>query len=141
MRSNLDTVKAYFEHCVDGKQIDRMDEYFSRDVVVHRPDVDQPIVGLEKFKEAVRVNVIDRYERIQTVFNVEVVAGDVVVVHLKHEASGANTWHGFDVYGKNVTWTALTYFLFDENGMIIEEIVERNELSMAKQLGIISMHS
>ncbi|CAI8781771.1 hypothetical protein EMIT0P12_10943 [Pseudomonas sp. IT-P12] len=40
--------------------------------------------------------------------------------------------------GKSLTWTALTYFRFNEEGKVIEEIVERNELFMAKQLGIIS---
>ena len=31
-------------------------------------------------------------------------------------------------------WTALTYFQFNPEGKVVEEIVERNELFMAKQL-------
>ena len=55
---------------------------------------------------------------------------------LTHKATNANTWMNFDVSGKDVTWTSLTYFRFDDNAMIIEEIVERNELTMAKALGL-----
>lgn len=135
---NLDAVKDYFKYCVDGKNVERVSEYFDVDVVVHRPDCDAPIVGLENFKRALSANVIERYKTIKTTFSKEVVTGDVVVVALTHSATGSNTWHGFNVEGKSLTWTALTYFRFNEEGKVIEEIVERNELFMAKQLGIIS---
>ncbi|WP_347169245.1 ester cyclase [Pseudomonas salmasensis] len=135
---NLETVKNYFKHCVDGKDVERVSEYFDVDVVVHRPDCDAPIGGLENFKRALSANVVERYETIKTSFSKEVVTDDVVVVALTHCATGSNTWHGFNVEGKSLTWTALTYFRFNKEGKVIEEIVERNELFMAKQLGIIS---
>jgi ketosteroid isomerase-like protein len=137
MHKNLETVKNYFANCVDGKAVDRVGEYFADDVIVHRPDVAEPIVGVEKFKHALRSNVTDRYETIKTAFSKEVVTEEVVVVALTHRATGSNVWHGFDVAGKSVTWTALTYFRFNPEGKVVEEIVERNELFMAKQLGII----
>jgi SnoaL-like polyketide cyclase len=137
MHKNLETVRNYFANCVDGKMVERVGEYFSADVVVHRPDVAEPIVGVEKFKDALRKNVTDRYETIKTTFTKEVVTEDVVVVALTHCATGSNVWHGFDVAGRDVTWTALTYFRFNLEGKVVEEIVERNELIMAKQLGII----
>ncbi|MCG8291467.1 ester cyclase [Pseudomonas entomophila] len=136
--NHLETVKKYFKYCVDGKHTDRLSEYFDADVTVHRPDCEAPIRGVENFKRALIENVLDRYESIHTTFSKEIVTGDVVVVHLTHVARGSNTWHGFNVQGKDVTWTALTYFRFNEAGKVIEEIVERNELFMAKQLGIIS---
>ncbi|MNC36552.1 SnoaL-like polyketide cyclase [compost metagenome] len=137
MKSNLDVVKSYFKYCVDGKQTNRVSEFFAEDVVVHRPECAEPIVGVAKFKAALQLHVTDRYESIHTTFQKEIIAGDVVVVALKHEAKGSNTWHGFDVTGKDLSWTALTYFRFNASGKVIEEIVERNELFMAKQLGII----
>ncbi|MBK5395938.1 ester cyclase [Pseudomonas sp. TH39(2020)] len=137
LSNNLDVVKNYFKFCVDGKDVDRVAEFFAEDVVVHRPDCIAPIVGMGPFKKALKLNVTDRYESIHTTFQKEVVAGDVVVVALKHQAKGSNTWHGFDVAGKDLAWTALTYFRFNTEGKIVEEIVERNELFMAKQLGII----
>ena len=88
----------------------------------------EPIVGVEKFKHALRSNVTDRYETIETTFSKEVVTEDVVVVALTHRATGSNVWHGFDVAGKPVTWTALTYFRFNPEGKVVEETVERNEL-------------
>lgn len=137
MNDHLDTVKKYFEVCVDGKDVERVSDYFAEDVIVHRPDCPEPIVGIEKFKHALSANVTDRYDSIRTSFTKEVVAGDVVVVALTHEAKGSNVWHGFDVEGKDVSWTALIYFRFGEDGKVVEEIVERNELHMAKQLGLI----
>ncbi|PWU29659.1 polyketide cyclase [Pseudomonas sp. RW407] len=134
---NLEAVKNYFKYCVDGKDVERVADYFAADVVVHRPDCDAPIRGLENFKRALSENVLDRYETITTRFSKEVVTEDVVVVALTHGATGSNTWHGYEVEGKDVTWTALTYFRFDAQGKVVEEIVERNELFMAKQFGII----
>ena len=135
--NNLATVKKYFKYCVDGKDAQRVDEYFAKDVIIHRPDCDAPIHGIENFKQALIEHVLDRYESIVTTFSKEVVTEDVVVVHLKHVARGSNIWHGFDVHGKDVTWTAMTYFRFNSEGKVVEEIVERNELFMAKQVGII----
>lgn len=135
---NLETVKNYFKYCVDGKDVERVAEYFDTNVIVHRPDCDAPILGVENFKLALAENVTNRYQSTHTTFSKEVVTDDVVVVHLKHVAHGSNTWHGFDVQGKDVTWTALTYFRFNEAGKIVEEIVERNEFFMAKQLGLIN---
>jgi len=135
---NLETVKNYFKYCVDGKDAERVSEYFDADVIVHRPDCDAPIHGLDNFKQALSTNVLDRYQTINTTFTKEIVTNDVVVVALTHFATGSNTWHGFNVEGKSLSWTALTYFRFNEEGKVVEEIVERNELFMAKQLGIIS---
>ena len=42
---NLETVKNYFKYCVDGKDAERVSEYFDADVIVHRPDCDAPIHG------------------------------------------------------------------------------------------------
>jgi len=135
---NLATVKNYFKYCVDGMDVNRVAEYFDANVIVHRPDCDAPIQGVDNFKRALKENVTDRYQSIQTTFSKEIVTDNIVVVHLTHVARGSNTWHGFDVHGKDVTWTALTYFRFNDAGKVVEEIVERNELFMAKQLGIIN---
>ena len=56
----------------------------------------------------------------------------------KISAQRSNTWKGYDVTGKDLSWTSLTYFKFNSDGLIIEEIVERDELSMAQQLGIVN---
>lgn len=134
----LTVINNYFMYCVDGKDVERVGEYFAEDVVVHRPDCSEPLKGLTLFKEMLREHVTDRYESIMTTFQKVVVDDDQVVVGLTHVAKGANTWKGHDVSGKNVTWTSLTYFRFNAEGKIIEEIVERNELNMAKQLGLVS---
>lgn len=131
-------VKAYFKYCVDGKDVERVIKFFDENVVIHRPDCPEPLVGLEVFKKGLRDNVTDRYETIVTTFQKEIVADDQVVVALTHMATGPNTWKGFDASGRYVTRTSLTYFRFNTSEKIVEEIVERNELNMARQLGIVN---
>ncbi|WET39358.1 ester cyclase [Citrobacter enshiensis] len=137
MMTNIEVVKAYFKYCVDGKDVERVSEFFSEDVVNHRPDCPAPLVGLEVFKKGLRDNVTDLYDSIVTTFQKEIVDGDQVVVALTHVARGSNTWKGFNVEGKDVTWTSLTYFRFNNEGKVVEEIVERNELHMSHQLGLV----
>lgn len=134
--TNIDVVKAYFKYCVDGKEVERVGDFFAEDVVIHRPDCPEPLIGLDVFKKGLRANVTDLYDSIVTTFQKEVIAGDQVVVALTHVAKGSNNWKGFDVSGKDVTWTSLTYFRFNDEGKIVEEIVERNELHMSHQLGL-----
>lgn len=137
MSNNVDTVINYFKYCVDGKDVERVSEYFSEDLCILRPDCAEPITTLEQFKMSLSACVVDRYESIETTFQKIMSSEDEVFVALTHVAKGSNTWKGFDVTGKDVTWSALTYFRFNTEGKVVEEIVERNELAMAKQLGIV----
>lgn len=137
MSKNIDTVINYFKYCVDGKDVERVGEYFSDELCIFRPDCEAPITSIEQFKRSLSACVVDRYESIETSFQKIMASEDEVFVALTHVAKGSNTWKGFDVAGKDVTWTALTYFKFNAEGKVVEEIVERNELAMAKQLGIV----
>ena len=132
----VQTIKNYFKYCVDGKATERVGEFFAKDALIYRPDCSEKLKGLTEFEEKLKSCVTERYESLETSFQRIVEDGDQVVVALTHKATNANTWMNFDVSGKDVTWTSLTYFRFDENAMIIEEIVERNELTMAKALGL-----
>lgn len=134
----LATIKNYFAFCVDGKDVERVGEFFAENVMIHRPDCPEPLCGLDIFKKMLREHVTERYESITTTFQKVVVDDKQVVVALTHVAKGSNTWKGQDVTGKDVTWTSLTYFCFNNEGKVVEEIVERNELHMAKQLGLVA---
>ncbi|MCG9661242.1 ester cyclase [Vibrio mediterranei] len=132
----VQTIKDYFEFCVDGKATERVGEYFAADALIHRPDCGTTLRGLEEFEAKLKSCVTERYESVKTTFQRVIETEGEVVVALTHKAENSNTWMGFDVSGKDVTWTSLTYFRFNNEGKIIEEIVERNELSMANQLGL-----
>lgn len=129
-------IRGYFQHCVDGKQTHRVGEFFSEDAVIYRPDCKREIRGLSEFESMLKTHVTDRYESLETTFQKVVEDGLQVVVSLTHEAKGADQWKGFELGGENVTWTSLTYFRFNDKGKVVEEIVERNELNMALQLGL-----
>lgn len=135
--THLSVVKDYFKYCVDGKDVERVAEFFAEDVIVHRPDCAEPLVGITLFKKMLKEHVTDRYESISTTFQKIVMDEEQVVVALTHVAKGSNSWKGHDVSGKDLTWTSLTYFRFNAQGKVAEEIVERNELNMAKQLGLV----
>ncbi|MEZ8190745.1 ester cyclase [Vibrio sp. 1F279] len=132
----VQVVKDYFKHCVDGKQTHRIGEYFAENTMIHRPDCNKIINGLSEFEAMLKVHVTERYESLETTFQKVVEDGHQVVVALTHRAKGADEWKGYQLNGKNVTWTSLTYFRFNDEGKVVEEIVERNELSMALQLGL-----
>ncbi|HDM8163894.1 TPA: ester cyclase [Vibrio harveyi] len=132
----VQTIRNYFKICVDGKATERVGEFFAEDALIHRPDCGKTLKGLVEFEAKLKSCVTERYESLETSFQRIVEAEDQVVVALTHKAKNANTWMEFDVSGKDVTWTTLTYFRFNQEGKVIEEIVERNELSMATQLGL-----
>ena len=50
--SHKDIVRRYFAEAVDRRDEDLLDELWTSDCVVHRPEVRQPIVGLEECKRA-----------------------------------------------------------------------------------------
>lgn len=133
---NVQVVMDYFQFCVDGKQTSRVGEFFAENTVIHRPDCDQPLQGLVDFEAKLKACVTERYEHVTTSFQKIIEDNDQVVVALTHKASNSNVWKGFDVNGQNVTWTSLTYFRFNAEGKVVEEIVERDELHMATQLGL-----
>ncbi|TVU59212.1 ester cyclase [Vibrio atlanticus] len=137
MESNqVKAIRNYFKFCVDGKNTERVGEFFHPDLKIHRPDCKEPISDLTNFECKLRECVTERYDSINTTFQKIVESGLEVVVALTHHAKNSNSWKGFDVSGLDVQWTSLTYFRFDDSGMIVEEIVERNELVMALQLGL-----
>ena len=59
-------VKKYFKYCVDGKDINRVSDFFDKNVVIYLPDCSGPIYGIDLFKKELKECVTDRYEKIKT---------------------------------------------------------------------------
>ena len=52
IESNKAIVRRYFEEVLDQHNLDILDEMVTMDCVIHRPEVSEPIQGLEAFRQA-----------------------------------------------------------------------------------------
>jgi hypothetical protein len=44
------TVRRYFEEALDQRKLDILDQIVTRDCIIHRPETNEPIRGLDSFK-------------------------------------------------------------------------------------------
>ena len=114
-------------------------ELFAPDCRIHRPELAEPLVGLEAVQRVVGL-ARQIYERFETtpldLFEVD----DAVILRLRHDAVHRGEWRTrlgtFDVAGKPVSWEALVLFRL-RGDRIVEERVFRDELGMLLQVGAV----
>ena len=132
-------VRRYFEEVLDRRNIEILAELFAADCIIHRPEMAEPIVGVEPFKEALR-GILQVYSEFSTTIHDLIEEDDRVACRLSHRALNRGEWTSrigrHAVAGKRVTWNAIAIFRFRE-GYIAEEWVSRDELGMLIQLGIV----
>jgi lactoylglutathione lyase len=140
--SNKAMARRYFSEMVDKRSDKLIEELWTEDCVVHRPEVSATIKGREAFRPAFN-RVVGPYSEFKTTIHDLVSEGDFVVCHLSHRVvhRGGN-WtsrlgnHSIPA-GKVVTWPSLTMFRI-RDGKIAEEWVCRDELGMLMQLGVVA---
>jgi len=137
--ANKQIVRRYFEEAVDKRNADLLDRLFAADCVIHRPEVPQPIVGLDNFRRAFE-GVVGTYSHLVTTIYDMVAEGDRVAVRLHHKTVNRAKWTSrigrHDVAAKPVSWAAMAIFRIHE-GKIAEEWVCRDELGMLIELGVL----
>jgi predicted ester cyclase len=141
--SNKNIVRRYFSEVVDKKNEDIIDELWTPDCVVHRPD-GPTIIGLKEFKRGLKERVLDVYSEFVTTIHDLIAEGDLVACRLSHRAVHRGDWTSrlgrHAVAGRAVSWSSNTNFrLRDEK--IAEEWVERDELGMLIELGVLAPFS
>lgn len=138
--SHKEIVRRYFAEAVDKGNADILDELWTSDCVVHRPEVAEPIIGLENFKRAFR-QILDPYTEFTATIHDLIAEGDRVVCRLSHGAVHRGDWTSrlgrHPVAGRTVSFSAVAIFRFRE-GKIAEQWVSRDELGMLLQLGVLS---
>jgi predicted ester cyclase len=131
-------VRRYFEEVIDGRA-DVLDELFTPGCVIHRLELPEPIQGLEQMRMFLEMS---RYSIQQTRTTLHRLAaeGDTVAAHLTHRVTFAgmiSTPLGVkDVAGQSVQWSAMAFFRI-EDGKIAEEWVNRDELGILAQVGLV----
>ena len=141
VEQNEQIVRGYFAEVVDKFNIDLLGEYCTDDCIIHRPEVEEPIIGIENFKTGL-ARVIDSYSSIKTTIHDIFGTGDRVSCRLSHLAVHRDNWKSrigyHKVAGKTVSWSAIANFRL-EKGKIAEEWVCRDELGMLIELGVIDI--
>ena len=132
-------VRRYFEEVLDKRRFDILDELATTDCVIHRPEMREPIAGLEAFRQVLR-GLLQVYSEFSTTILDLVAENDRVACRLSHRAVNRGEWTSrlgtHAVTGKTVTWSAIAIFRFRE-GKIAEEWVSRDELGMLIELGVL----
>jgi predicted SnoaL-like aldol condensation-catalyzing enzyme len=139
---NKAIARRYFAEMVDKRSDKLLEELWTEDCVVHRPEVSATIKGREAFRQAFN-RVVGPYSEFKTTIHDLVADNDLVVCHLSHRVVhrggewtsrlGSHTVAA----GKAVTWPSLTMFRI-RDGKIVEEWVCRDELGMLMQLGVVA---
>ena len=113
--ANKAIARRYFSEMVDKRSDKLLEELWTEDCIVHRPEVSATIKGREAFREAFN-RVVGPYSDFKTTIHELVADNDLVVCRLSHKVvhRGGN-WtsrlgsHAV-VAGKVVTWPSLTMF-------------------------------
>ena len=139
--ANKAIARRYFSEMVDKRSDKLLEELWTEDCVVHRPEVSATIKGREAFRQAFN-RVVGPYSEFRTTIHDLIAENDLVVCHLSHRVvHRGGDWtsrlgcHAV-VPGKVVTWLSLTMFRI-RDGKIAEEWVCRDELGMLMQLGVV----
>ena len=133
-------VRRYFGEVVDKGRVEILGDLFANDCVIHRPEMREPIVGLEAFKRFLG-RFLDGYREFATTVHDLIAEDDRVACRLSHRAVHRGDWTSrigrHAVAGRPVGWSAIVVFRFHE-GKIAEEWVCRDELGMLIVLGVVS---
>jgi predicted ester cyclase len=137
---NKATVARYFAEAVDRGNVEILDELFTVDCVIHRPETSAPLVGLDNFKKGLGA-LLNEYSEFKTTVHDLFASDDRVACRLSHRAVNRGEWTSRigrqAVAGKTVSWSAIAIFRF-RDGKIAEEWVCRDELGMLITLGVLS---
>jgi len=81
--ANKAIVRRYFSEMIDTRSDKLIEEMWTEDCVVHRPEVSGAIKGREAFRQAFN-GLVGSYSEIKTTIHNLVAENDLVVCHLSH---------------------------------------------------------
>jgi predicted ester cyclase len=138
--TNKAIVRRYFEEVVGKSNLDILDEIVTTDCIVHRPEAPEPIRGLEAFRHALE-KILQVYSEFTTTIHDLIAEDDRVACRLSHRAVNRGEWTSrlgrHAVAGKTISWPAIAIFRI-RDGKIAEEWVNRDELGMVIDLGVVA---
>ena len=139
---NRSVVLRYVKEVLDGKKIDLLDELFTTDVIMHRPEGKVSNLDQVKMFFGFAFSVVTLETTIHDIFE----SDNRVVVRLSHKAvftEGASMRSRLGIHkvgGKILIWDAIAIFRL-KDGKIAEEWVQLDDLGKLMQLGTVSLSS
>jgi ketosteroid isomerase-like protein len=134
--SGAGVVARYFEALENGDP-SVIPELFAADCRVYRPELAEPLIGVDAIK-AVVTRAHRNFDEFKATVLDSIEAGDTVAVRIRHEAVYRGEWRTrigtFDVTGRPTSWEAMALFRL-RDGKITEERVFRDELGMLLDVG------
>lgn len=138
LEENIIVVRRFFKEVIDEGNMDLLEELFSEDCIIHRPNALKPLIGHDGIR-----GVITRAHQEFTDISTEIydIFGDKrrIACRLSHSGTFKEEIYKsplgeYPTNGKSVTWDAMAVFHFRE-GRCSEEWVNRNELAILIQIG------
>jgi predicted ester cyclase len=143
IEANKALVHRYLREVLDDGNLDLLDELFSADCIIHRPELPDPIVGLEGFKAFLALGLTRIFREMETTLLDIVADAELVACRLTHRARFADDAQyptplgTIQARGTTVEWAAMAMCRF-ENGRVEEEWVRKDESAILDQLGFYS---
>ncbi len=137
--ANKALVRRYFREALDGRNSAVMAELFEMGALQHFPGRTLTFRGPPPAAEFAN-------RQFRSILHHLIAEGDLVVAHLTHEVTfGPNArYHTrlgpVDVSGRSIRWDAMALFRIVD-GKIAEEWVNRDELDILAQLGVIQVET
>jgi steroid delta-isomerase-like uncharacterized protein len=130
-------VTKYFDEVANNGELDVADELFAVDYVHHDPANPDPkgVVGVEDVKRHLK-ELIDAFPDVQFLVDDTVAQGDDVVARWTATLTHTGDYFGIPPTNKSATITGMNSWRIVD-GMAVEGWVNRDDLQLLQQLGVI----
>jgi len=135
--SNREFIERYFDEVTNKGDLDLADELFAPDYIHHDPANPDPhgVVGVEDVKRHLK-ELIDAFPDMQFTVDDVISQGDDVVARWTATLTHTGDYFGIPATNKSAVITGMNTWRL-ENGMAVEGWVNRDDLQLLQQLGVI----
>jgi steroid delta-isomerase-like uncharacterized protein len=135
--ANREFIQRYFDEVTNKGDLDLADELFAPDYIHHDPANPDPkgVVGVEDVKRHLR-ELIDAFPDMQFIVDDVISQGDDVVARWTATLTHTGDYFGIPPTNKSATITGMNTWRL-KDGMAVEGWVNRDDLQLLQQLGVI----
>lgn len=129
-QNTIDAVAAF-----NAGDLERYLASYAPDATIHGlPEHLQPnVTGHREFLTQMRQSLPDFSSTIEAI----VAEGDLVAARLSYNGTHEGVFRGVPPTGKRLTWDAMTFRRFNDDGLTVERWILGDNLSLLHQLGLV----
>ena len=135
MKENIALARR-FSDVMNGHDPDRAEGVLDSTFVSHFAGMPEPVRGLNAWKQLAS-GYFSAFPDLQETIDDVISEEDKVVTRVTVRGTHKGEFMGIPPTGKQATWTAIAIFRV-AGGMLVEEWVEQDSMSMLQQLGVMS---